>query len=239
MRDLVLKYFGESEVIPYHEKPELKWEEAKEGCPQLSKGWFELSKLDSSIRLEFIRDYWINSLPYFPHLYAFLDRFFSQVEEVGIIGIKGNVYMTYVLKSAFFIGGLPLVDQEIEAVEGKFDFHLPPDYLQFFRVHNGFAKGGDTGLFPLDVLIDEAEKVQSSSIKCGTQQIDPRELFPFYYSLSLDTYQCFYEGFVVDGEMGNVLCSLAKGTISDFQTPNKGETFSNFLDWLISYMALE
>jgi len=241
MKDSIVKHFGEDEVVFYHEKPELKWEEATKACSQLSRGWFELSKLESSVRLEFIRDYWINSLPYLPHVYAFLDRFFSQVEEVGVVGAKGNVYMTYALKTAFFMGGPPLVDAEIDTFKGEFDFPFPLDYLQFFRVHNGFSKGGDTGIFPSTGLFNEAEKVQSreQTLMCGSEVVDPQELFPFYRSFGLDRYQCFYKGWYVDGEVGNVLCVLSEGSISDFRMRNKGQetlAFSTFLDWLIFYL---
>jgi hypothetical protein len=241
MKDSIAKHFGGNEVIFCHEKPELKWEEAIEMCPQLSKGWFELSKLNSNVRLEFIRDYWINSLPYLPHVYAFLDRFFSQVKEVGIVSAKGHVYMTYAKETAFFIGGPPLVDAEIDNFKGNFNFPFPVDYLQFFRVHNGFSKGGDTGIFPLKDLFDEAKKVQSRklTLMCGSEMVDPQELFPFYRSFGLDKYQCFYKGWYVDGEVGNVLCALSEGTISDFRMRNKGEetlAFSTFLDWLIFYL---
>lgn len=241
MKDSVLKYFGENEVTLFHEERELQWEEAVKLCPRLTKGWFELSKLEGAIRLEFIRDYWINSLPYFPHVYAFFDRFFSQVQEVGIVGVKGVPSMYYALESAFFIGGLPLIDVEIEKIKGEIDYPLPKDYLQFFRVHNGFSKGEDTGVFPSYALLDEAEKVQAREqvIKCGLDIIDPHELFPFYRSFGLDVYQCFNKSWYVDGQVGNVLCSLAEGTMSNYKTREKGReylAFPSFLDWLIFYL---
>ncbi|NGX51567.1 MAG: hypothetical protein K1060chlam2_01437 [Chlamydiae bacterium] len=223
------KYFGESEVVLFHEKQELTWDGAREASPHLTKGWFELSKLEPGVRLEFIRDYWINSLPFSPQFYAFVDRFFSKVQEVGIVAVRGDVYMTYALKSALFFGGPPLVDREIELIKEQFDFPLPLDYLQFFRVHNGLSRGEESGLFPSRLLLDETEKIHSRKgvLKYGSKEIDPRELFPFYHD---STYQCFYKSWTIDEEVGNVHCSLHDGRVSD------SSAFPSFLDWLTHYL---
>lgn len=241
MRDSIATCLGESDLVFFHEKEKLSFEEAKKGFPQISKGWFELSKLQPPVRLEFIRDYWINAVPYFPHVYAAFDRFFSQVEEIGIVGSKRGVYMTYTLKTTFFIGGIPLSDEGIETLKGQFDFPFPKDYLHFFRIHNGFAKGKDTGILPAEALPDACKNVRSREgiIRCGQEVVDLQELFPFYRSFGLDVYQCFYQNWYVDGQVGNVLCSLAEGKISDFRTREKGEeylAFTSFLDWLIFYL---
>jgi len=213
MREGLHKYFSGGEVALYHNHPELQWEAASALTPSLSKGWFELSKLDGAIRLEFIRDYWINALPNFPHVFAFLDRFFAGVKEVGIVGHQGDVYMTYECKHAFFMGGLPLVDREIEALKRQFDFPLPQDYLQFFRIHNGFSKSEDLGVLP------------SHSLKMA----DSGEHFPFYRASKPEIYQCFKN----DEEVSNSCCSLEGGKI--FATEERN-SFHSFLDWLNAYM---
>lgn len=244
MKESILKHFGGSTAVFYHEAPGLSWEAAKKECPRLSKGWFELSKLEKSIRLEFIRDYWINALPYFPHVYAFLDRFFSKVDEIGIISVKKKPYLYYDLRKTCFIGGAPHNDEAISAFKDEYQFPFPEDFLQFFRVHNGFTKGLDTGVFPIESLADEAEKVRSlaHNITSPSEIIKADGLFPFYRSFNLEVYQCFYSYWYVDGQVGNVLCSLKEGTISNFRTRNKGKdylAFPSFLDWLIFYLEDE
>ena len=76
MRDSLRKCFGESDITPYHETSGLNWEETKERIPSLTKGWFELAQLDGSLRIEFLRDFWINSLPYSPQVFCLHRSFF-------------------------------------------------------------------------------------------------------------------------------------------------------------------
>lgn len=241
MRDSLRKCFGERDITPYHETSDLNWEEMKERAPSLTKGWFELAQLDGSLRIEFLRDYWINSLPYSPQVFAFIDRFFAQVEEIGIFEVKKTIYMTYSLKRGCFIGRPPLLDQQIETLKEQTAFPLPQDYLQFFRIHNGFSKAGDTGVLPSHTLIDEREKLCSwrDMLRCGEENIESWDLFPFYRSFSSDVYQCFYKNWYVDEYVGNVLCSLPEGTVSNFRNRDKGTeylAFPSFLDWLVFYL---
>lgn len=241
MRNFLRKCFEENDITLYHELPNLTWEKAKNQAPSLTRGWFELSKLENSLRIEFLRDYWINSLPYFPHVFAFIDRFFSRVDEVAIIGAKNQVYAVYCVEDSGFLGGVPLLDEQVEAFKQCAEFPWPQDYSQFFRIHNGFKRAGDSGILALDVALDEMVKVHSwrESFQCHGEQMDSKSLFPFYRSFNSDVYQCLCKEWYVGEEVGNVLCSLPEGTISDFRTYDRREkqlAFPTFLDWLIFYL---
>lgn len=243
MQEHIAQYFEKEKMIPLSESPKLKWEAAKKDAPRLTKGWFELSKLEPSIRLEFIRDYWFNALPYVPSFRAFIDRFFAKVDEIGMVSVTSGVYLTYSMKgrAEFFLGGPPLVDDEIEALKELIDFPLPEDFLKFFRIHNGFFKGGDTGISSSGVLVEEAQRFKELEItlKLGNETVSPDLLLPFYRSFGLDVYQCFYKEWYPDISVGNVLCSLSERTISDYRTREKGRdylAFPSFLDWLTFYM---
>ncbi|WP_194848210.1 hypothetical protein [Candidatus Neptunochlamydia vexilliferae] len=294
MQKEIIQYFKEGEMIPLSES-NFTWEEAHEKVPRLTKGWFELSKLEPTIRLEFTRDYWFNALPFDPHVHAFIDRFFGGVSEVGMVaaipkhiqepgicesqrprfssteavpyprdrgdaegvkdgdagagknrsldefGYKGAIYLSYSLKerSEFFLGGPPLVDEEISNMGEQIDFPLPEDFLQFFRVHNGFFKGGDTGIFSSGVLVEERERFRTleTPLILGGEAVPGEALFPFYRSFDSAVYQCFYKEWYPDGAAGNVLCSLGEGTISDYRTSQQGSlAFRTFLDWLAFYV---
>src|SRR5690606_20221266 len=122
----------------------LTWEEARKKIPKLTKGWYELSQLDASIRFDFFRDYWFNSLPYHPNTFAFIDRFFKRVKEVPILAINQEIFLVYFLKdsSDLFLGRPPLIDQQIENLQETIDFPLPKTFLKFYRIHNGFMRVG-------------------------------------------------------------------------------------------------
>ena len=160
-----------------------------------------------------------------------------------MVAAKGGIFLTYSMKESktFFLGGPPLLDQEIEGAIGRLDFSFPQDFRQFFRIHNGFFKGGDTGIFSIGVLLEEAERFISleQPLKMGNQTISSASLLPFYRSFGLDVYQCFYQDWYPDGGVGNVLCSLGEGTISDYCTKDKEReslAFPSFIEWLMFYM---
>lgn len=243
MEEQIIQYFEKEKMILLSESPNLKWKEAQKEVPQLTKGWFELSRLEPSIRLEFIRDYWFNALPYTPSFCTFIDRFFAKVKDVGMVAATSGIFLTYSLigRSDFFLGGPPLIDDEIDALKGQIDFPIPEDFLKFFRIHNGFFKGGDTGIFSSGVFVKEAQRFKELKVplRLGNKKVAPDLLLPFYRSFGLDVYQCFYSDWYPDRGIGNVLCSLSEGTISDYRIREKGRdylAFSSFLDWLIFYM---
>lgn len=241
------KHFHEAFLL--HEEKELSYEKACEIAPILPKGWWELGKLEKGVKLEFLRDFWLNALPYLPHIYHFLDTFFAQVNHVGVYCAqkkeKGpfEVYLSYSLKDQFFLGSPPLLEKEIERFKRGVDFPLPEDFLNFLRIHNGFAKGEDTGIFPTGKLLDERafflseiEKIPEG-VRLKEKQVNPTLLFPFYRSFGLDIYQCFYKDWYPDGEVGNVLCSLSEKLVASW-SEQETLSFPSFLDWLTFYLSV-
>lgn len=243
----VLDYFtqngGVHEIVVLHRQKVLEWETAKEVAPSLPKGWWELSQLDSSVKLEFIRDFWFNALPYLPHIYQFLDTFFSRVDDISVClvqrrkNLSFEVFLFYKLKDCVFLGRPPLLEKEIECLKYSIDFPLPEDFLNFLRIHNGFFKGKDTGIFPSYALVEEKKKFQlkQEGLTLGKNTVDPELLFPFYQSFGSDIYQCFYKDWYPDGDVGNVFCSLLDKTISSWKE-EETLSFSTFLDWLVFYL---
>lgn len=238
MEERISQYFEGEETIFLSELKGLSFEEGKKKAPRLTKGWHELCQLEDDIRFELIRDYWFNALPIISTFRAFIDRFFAKVEKVGMISTKLGIFMTYTLKDRLecFFGGPPLIDEEIEALKGQIDFSLPEDFCRFYRIHNGFFKGGDTGVYSSGVLVEEAQRFKQMGhlLSLGAQKVSTDLLLPFYRSFGLDVYQCFYKEWYLDEGMGNVLCSLTEETISD---PNRDPmAFPTFLEWLTFYM---
>lgn len=243
----MIDYFDQDgrfhEVVALHGQRSSKWEQLKEVTPTLPKGWWELSQLDPSVKLEFIRDFWFNALPYVPHIYRALDTFFAEVNEVGVYLAKRKEngffepFLFYRLKDRSFLGRPPLLEKEIEKFKCSIDFPFPEDFLNFFQIHNGFFKGKDTGIFPSYKLSEEKEKFhrKQEGIRLGKKMIDPELLFPFYQSFGLDVYQCFYKDWYPDGEVGNVFCSLSDKMVSNWKE-EETLAFSTFLDWLTAYL---
>lgn len=240
MQKQIIEYFEQEEIIPLSEIPRVSWEEAHQMAPRLTKGWYELCRLDAGVRFEFIRDYWFNSLPYHPHTFAFIDRFFARVKDVPMFVLKQEIFLAYVLKddSTFFFGRAPLIDQEIESFKKRINFPLPETFLKFYRIHNGFIKAGDRGeLLSTEALLEEEKRFKNEEIlfKCGEEVVESKNLLPFYQFFSFDAYQCFYREWVPDQEVGNVCCLLKDKAIADYRKRDE-KAFLTFIDWLSFYM---
>ncbi len=145
------------QVIPLHEHRSMSWEEASSLVPTLGKGWYELAQLSKQDRLEFIREFWLMKLPYYPHTGEFLTNFFSSLDEIGVFltqrsyddPFQANLVYSLVDNNGFFHGDPPATELELVQVQKAFPhFILPVDYLAFLQIHNGFAKQTDTGIFP-------------------------------------------------------------------------------------------
>jgi hypothetical protein len=229
-------------VISLHNQ-KLSWNKAYEMSPALPKGWWELSQLKEGVALEFTHDFWVNHLPYLPHIYHFLDSFFSKIKEIEVVLIqkegKGlfRPFIVYKLQNRIYFGAPPIVEKEAERLKRAIEFPLPEDFFSFLEIHDGFFKKGDTGVFPSYALSRENMQFQhmQQGLKLKGKPIDPHLLFPFYRSFGLDVYQCFYKDWYPDGEMGNVLCSLSEQIVSSW-TEEQTLAFSSFLDWLIFYL---
>lgn len=237
-------------VIALHESPDMEWEEIREKMPSFPKGWHELSRLPSTDRIEFIRDFWLTTLPFVSHVHSFLNEFFNKLDDVGIYLTQSRFDSAYECEIVYslsddttFFHGTPPSEGRIEALRSAFDDVLPEDYLAFLKVHDGFSKHSDTGIIRsknLRGVYDRLqEKIQNEAIYCGAEVITPTELIPFYESFGQPSFQCFYLSFTPLGQPGNVYYSMAEGGISDVHdrnTWNQNLVFPSFLDWLIFYL---
>jgi hypothetical protein len=209
-------------------------DENETNAPQ---GWRELMHLKPSDRIEFVRDFWLTTLPYTPHVSDFFHEFFASLDEISIYVVGDRAMMVYSLtdNATFFIGDPPFTG--VVETEAK----LPEGYLKFFKIHNGFRKVHDTGLIPFQglkkITEDFRHKVGELLIKHHGELVDPVTLFPFYRSFVSENYQCFYSQYYADGEMGNVFVSLEDKTMSEsFHSAEL--SFPSFEDWLIFYLEI-
>ncbi|WP_068466828.1 SMI1/KNR4 family protein [Candidatus Protochlamydia phocaeensis] len=241
-------------VIMLQEDPMIDWEEALALAPKLCRGWYELAQLPLQDRIEFTREFWLAKLPYHPNLNEFLNKFFSSLDDIGIFLFQPKyedpfeVSLVYSLadNSGFFHGNAPATEQEIIALQKVFpDYILPPDYLAFLQIHNGFAKLTDTGITKSAEMEESYMNFQKvlekdypiTTSKGGT--VNPKSLIPFYCSFGMSFFQCFWGEWYPGQEMGNVYYSGETKTISDcMQTADCVETmaFENFTDWLMFYL---
>lgn len=259
----VLEYFKESSgkdpapgtyhrVIPLHAETDLLFDDLKALMPTLNRGWYELSRLSVEDRIEFTRDFWMSRLPYHPELAPFLMRFFSNLDDIGIF-LTQRVYqqpfeahMVYSLKGdeGFFQGNMPISDEELIHLTQQFPTLIfPADYSAFLRIHNGFAKQDDIGIVPAERLHALREHLKAhlegTLLASKGVPVDPAGLIPFYESDELGTYQCFWDDWYPDQEMGNVYLSEISGTISDTTDSKRASetmAFPTFLDWLMFYL---
>lgn len=122
---------------------------------------------------------------------------------------------------------------------------LPPDYLAFLQIHDGFAKLNDTGIFRSSMMryayeqfqqmLSEEEEITTSLGK----PVNPVTLIPFYQSYEQPFFQCFWGEWYPEQEMGNVYYSGAAKTIFTCVNPSdciETMAFETFSDWLIFYL---
>lgn len=242
------------QVIPLHENKGWTWEELKQKVPNLKRGWYELSQLNTQDRIEFTYEFWLSQLPFCPKMLSSIRNFFDRVEDVGIFLVQQKfddpfeAHMVYGLKggSGFFRGLTPASDDELLQLKRQFpDVVFPKDYLAFLQIHNGFSKNTDTGIFPTGEMRSAYEQFQNlltstdSLVKAGETTVDPQELIPFYESFGLPFFQCFWTAWYPEEEMGNVYYSSANNTIS-YLDPNvpsdENMSFASFSGWLLFYL---
>ncbi|MBS0603606.1 MAG: SMI1/KNR4 family protein [Verrucomicrobia bacterium] len=241
------------EVIGLHESPRFSWEEMVEKAPSLPKGWYELSRLKPVDRVEFTRDFWLATLPFLPHAHAFIQKFFGQLDDVGVyltqmrFDSPFECEIVYSLKdgSCFYHGAPPCPDEEIEQLKFEFQNVLPEDFLAFLKIHDGFSKHSDIGIIRTrhlrevrKQLCEELEQTAQEIISSG-HPIDPADLIPFYESFGQPSYQCFFAGWTPLSQAGNVYYSSLEKVLSDIRDRNAWQenlAFPTFLDWLIFYL---
>lgn len=229
------------------------FEDLKKKADSLPRAWYELSHLTIKDRIEFSRDFVLKVLPYIPHVYSFIFDFFSYLEDISIILTKKNEndsyipQLVYLLKNSdvFYRGFPPAAISTINDVNNQFKNLLPVDYLNFAKIHSGFCKNEDTGVFKIEILKSASEEFQNlivnkdKSIKAGSRFIDSKSLIPFYQCYSKDAFQCFNMEWFPKGEVGNVYYSGSDNAISDYHNNlswSENLAFPTFLDWLIFYL---
>lgn len=241
-------------VIALHEEPMVDWGEASELAPNLCRGWYELAQLPLQDRLEFTREFWCAKFTSHPTFVEFIVNFFDTVDDIGIFLTQQkyddpfSVQLVYSLSenSGFFHGCPPAAENVIINLQKVFsDYILPADYLNFFRIHNGFAKLTDSGITKTEDMQEGYENLQKVLEKGEPLRttsgipINPKSLIPFYKSFDMPFFQCFCGDWYPDQEMGNVYYSGLTHTVSDYDKADLGiETmaFENFTDWLMFYL---
>lgn len=268
MTDRIHGFFKESEdedheghfhkVIGLHEEPYLDWETLSRQIPRLPRGWFELSRLELQDRVEFTREYWFARLSkVVPADITFEERlfsFFDKLEDVAIFATQEvsegpfEVHMVYALKddSGFFHGYPPATADNLALFAKQFaNFTLPPDYLAFLSIHDGFSKYCDTGLIKTRDMARYYSRFQQVNaqeviLSPEGQIVDPKSLIPFYESFALHCYQCFYADWYPTTEMGNIYyAEKIEDPALDFLSQNfldDNFAFASFLGWLMCYL---
>lgn len=243
-------------VISLHECSKMDWENLRDQVPSLPRGWYELCQLPLEDRIQFTLDYWLAKLPYHPHLDSAMSKFFGELDDVGcFITQKKNseplvVEMVYSVSKnrGFYRGAIPSKEDAIIDLQKLFlDYILPEDYLAFLQIHDGFWKTTDcTGITSANNLFPTYKQLQRLIQSQGTvttksgKPVDPKGLIPFYESFGMPYFQCFWNGWHPEQEMGNVYYSGETNSISDVENSPGFETdamaFPTFLDWLIFYL---
>lgn len=242
------------EVLSLHDNKDLTWEELSHLSPSLCRGWFELSKLSDSDRIEFTQDFWFSKIPYRPHLNESLVCFFRSLDSIGIYLTKKTYdepyvpQMVYSFKEdgGFFHGESPMTEEEQVLLQKDFvDSILPQDFLSFLQIHNGFAKLTDSGIFKtseIPLIYKQFQEMLSKERELVTTvsglAVNPSKLIPFYKSFDMPFFQCFWAEWYPDDEMGTVYYSGVSHTISDPNAEDSAESmaFETFLDWLMFYI---
>jgi hypothetical protein len=241
-------------VLALHENKHVDWLHASSMSPNLPKGWYELAQLPASDRIGFTKEFWLSRLPYHPKLNSFLDNFFNSLDDVCVFLTQiGNdesfdSHMIYSLSgnSGFFQGSPPAMEMQIIQLKKHFqNYILPPDYLNFLTIHNGFKKLTDTGVMNCesvqlhDPMFRNFLEKRGPIITSKGDTVDPNSLIAFYKSFNMLFYQCFWSGWCPENEMGNVYYSGETHTISECTTCDphvETMAFETFIDWLIFYL---
>ncbi len=244
------------QVIPLEVAGSETFESAQLKAPLLPKGWWELTRLPSEDRIEFVRGFWFATLPYMPGTSDIIGKFFGELDDIGVILTQQSAGSTFLAQmiysmrnnSTFFRGLPPALKEERELLRRLFPTHpLPEDFIEFLKIHNGFSKVTDTGLIPAAAIQPTFESFQERlshkpPLTRGApynEEINPSSLIPFYQSFGTDSYQCFFADWYPQEEMGNLYYSGQDHTLSNFsgrQSLPENLAFPSFLHWLAFYL---
>jgi hypothetical protein len=254
MNSLVSQFFSEGDENPFKEvrflseEPNAKWEEVSQVAFDLPPSWFELSRISPRDRVEFTRDFWLDRIPYHPKAHPALFDFFEQLDDVAVVLTRRmdeepmDAELVYSLgdNSCFFRGKPPASDGETQELKHLLEVNWPRDYLSFLRIHNGFGKRSEMGLLELQDVLEAKKRVFDLLLKAEKKmKVDPGSLIPFYETLGLSSFQCFYTEWYPGSEMGNVYVSGIDYTVSDLSNKmlwTENRAFPTFSEWLSYYL---
>lgn len=242
-------------IISLNDEPQISWEEVAKKVPRICKGWYELSRLSTADRLEFLCDYWMMRLPYHPKLKDFLITFFNDLDDIGVFifqkkfddPFKAELVYSCKGSKGFFRGSIGATEEQLMDLQKAFPQYIfPKDYTSFLQIHNGFSKTTDcTGVLPCEGLketylnFQEMLAEQQTISSTNGDAVEPKAIIPFYESFGMPFFQCFYGEWYPEQEMGNVYYSGVTNTISDVKDNISGSesmAFATFADWLIFYL---
>lgn len=259
MNSLVRQFFSATkenqfrEVLFLSEDLNVTWEEISKRAYNLPRAWFELSRISAQDRVEFTRDFWLDRMPYHPSAHPAFFEFFDQLDDVGVVLMRRtedepmDAELVYSLadNGSFFRGRPPCSEADLISLKNEIDVNLPYDFLSFAKIHNGFGKLSEMGLLEIEDIAYTRRRVidlllqTEKQVKSGSENVDPSALIPFYESLGLSCFQCFYTDWYPGIEMGNVYLSGIDYTVSDV-SDKKAWTeqlaFPTFSEWLAYYL---
>jgi hypothetical protein len=228
------------------------WSEVELLDPTFPRGWFELSQVPSEDRLEFIKSFWLNHLPFQPKAHLAISDFFNALDDVSVVLTKAKEHwepqLVYSLmdNSCFFRGLSPARDDEMMELRDELDFPFPSDFSAFTKIHNGFGKRSELDLLKISQIPAATRRLKEILIKAiepvrsGETIVDAGTLVPFFETSGLSSFQCFYEDWYPGSEMGNIYFSGIDSTLSDTsrrETWEENGAFPTFLEWLASYLG--
>lgn len=242
-------------VIFLNEEKEFPWSAFEKLVPSLEKGWFELSRLNADVRLQFVNDFWLSKLPFRVGIPDAINHFFSTLDDIHVVLWQRTVddpfeaELIYSLKESggFYRGGIGASKEQLESLQKLFqDVILPEDYLAFLKIHDGFSKATDsTGILRSSLIYPFYQKFQKELERreitrtAQGKSVDPKSLIPFYESFGMPYYQCFWNEWHPKNQMGNIYFSFELPTIAvskDGLGDEETLSFATFLEWLRFYL---
>lgn len=259
MNSLVRSFFAGKEEVAFKEviflseETNATWEEISKKAPDLPRGWFELSRVSARDRIDFTRDFWLDRMPYHPSAHPAFFEFFEQLDDVAVVLFRMKEDEPFISElvysladdSTFFRGRPPCKEGDIHELRNEIEVTLPLDYLSFVRIHDGFGKLSEMGLLEVEELAHGRRRVMDlliqtdKRVKSGGVDVDPGALIPFYETLGLSSFQCFYTDWYPGSEMGNVYLSGIDYTLSDVSDKKawvENLAFPSFSEWLAYYL---
>jgi|GEM_PF-3543149 len=246
MNNEVLEFYSKSSIedpthplfeVIFIEQEESDFDNLKEICPDLPKGWFELARLDLEDRKEFIRTFWEQQFPFFS-----IEYFFNMVEDIGVFLTKQSpdtpfipeIVYSFEENNGFIRAFPPLTDRQVDKLSLEFDYLLPKSYLQFLKIHRQIIhkKGKLIDPFDLKHMMQQFQrKHANSTLYFHEKEAHLFDLIPFFIQKDPKGYQCFVTEWQGASEILNVFFEEHKE--SGLSQTNM---FDKFLDWLQSLL---